>query len=245
MSRGAVLVTGGAGYIGSHVVSALIEDGWRPTILDDLSTGRREAVPPGARFVQGDVGERALLDALLAEAAPAAVFHFAGSTSAPGSLAEPLRYYENNTGKSRGLIEAVLAAPSRPALVFSSSAAVYGAPSRARVDEDAPTRPINPYGMSKLMTEQMLADAARAHGLSYVALRYFNVAGAGARPRRGRCWRPRWRRCGASVTTCRSSAATTPPPTARACATTSTWRTSPVLTSRPCRSPGPRTRRGC
>ena len=185
MSRGAVLVTGGAGYIGSHVVSALIEDGWRPTILDDLSTGRREAVPPGARFVQGDVGERALLDALLAEAAPAAVFHFAGSTSAPGSLAEPLRYYENNTGKSRGLIEAVLAAPSRPALVFSSSAAVYGAPSRARVDEDAPTRPINPYGMSKLMTEQMLADAARAHGLSYVALRYFNVAGAGARARPG------------------------------------------------------------
>ena len=185
MSRGAVLVTGGAGYIGSHVVSALLEDGWRPTILDDLSTGRREAVPPGARLVQGDVGERALLDALLAEGAPAAVFHFAGSTSAPGSLAEPLRYYDNNTGKSRGLIEAVLAAPSCPALVFSSSAAVYGSPSSARVDEDAPTRPINPYGMSKLMTEQMLADAARAHGLRYVALRYFNVAGAGARARPG------------------------------------------------------------
>ena len=185
MSRGAVLVTGGAGYIGSHVVRALLEDGWRPTILDDLSTGRRDAAPAGAPFVQGDVGDRALLDAVLAEVAPHAVLHFAGSTSAPGSVAEPLRYYENNTGKSRLLIEAVLAASSRPALLFSSSAAVYGAPDTPRVDEDAPTRPLNPYGMSKLMTEQMLADAARAHGLRYVALRYFNVAGAGARSQPG------------------------------------------------------------
>ena len=185
MSRGAILVTGGAGYIGSHVVQALLDEGWRPTILDDLSTGRRDAVPAGVRFVLGDAGDPALLAAILSEAAPSAVLHFAGSTSAPGSIAEPLRYYENNTCKSRRLIEAVLAAPSRPSLLFSSSAAVYGAPDRARVDEDAPTRPLNPYGMSKLMTEQMLADASRAHGLRYVALRYFNVAGAGARARPG------------------------------------------------------------
>ena len=180
MSRGSVLVTGGAGYIGAHVVAALSEQGWTPVILDDLSTGLRESAPPGVPLVQGDVGDRALLETLLAEVRPAVVMHFAGSTSAPGSVAEPLRYYDNNTGKSRRLIEAVLAAPSRPSLLFSSSAAVYGAPGVARVDEDAPTAPLNPYGMSKLMTEQMLADAARAHGLRYVALRYFNVAGAGS-----------------------------------------------------------------
>ena len=180
MIRDAVLVTGGAGYIGAHVVAALCEQGWSPTVVDDLSTGRREAVPAGVRLVKGDVGEAGLLDRLLAELRPAAVLHFAGSTSAPGSRTDPLRYYDNNTGKSRGLIEAVLKAPSRPSLLFSSSAAVYGAPDVARVDEDAPTRPLNPYGMSKLMTEQMLADASRAYGLSYVALRYFNVAGTGA-----------------------------------------------------------------
>ncbi len=185
MSSRTVLVTGGAGYIGSHVVAALLKGGWRPTILDDLSTGRREDAPAGVRLVQGDVGDRLLLDTMLAEVAPAAVLHFAGSTSAPGSVADPLHYYDNNTGKSRRLIEAVLAAQSRPALLFSSSAAVYGAPDSVRVDEDAPTRPLNPYGMSKLMTEQMLADAARAHGLRYLALRYFNVAGAGAGVRPG------------------------------------------------------------
>ena len=181
MTRGAVLVTGGAGYIGSHVVAALLEDGWRPTILDDLSTGRRDAAPAGVSFVQGDVGDRRLLDAVLADTAPFAVLHFAGSTSAPGSVADPLRYYDNNTCKSRRLIEAILASASKPSLLFSSSAAVYGAPDTARVDEDAPTRPLNPYGKSKLMTEQMLADAAHAHGLRYLALRYFNVAGASGR----------------------------------------------------------------
>ena len=185
MTRGSVLVTGGAGYIGSHVVQALLQEGWRPTILDDLSTGRRDDVPTGVPFVQGDVGDRTLVASVLAETAPQAVLHFAGSTSAPDSVADPLRYYDNNTGKSRRLIEAVLAAASRPGLLFSSSAAVYGAPDTARVDEDSPTRPLNPYGMSKLMTEQMLADAARAHGLRYLALRYFNVAGAGARARPG------------------------------------------------------------
>ena len=174
-----ILVTGGAGYIGSHVVAALGRAGWRPTVLDDLSTGSANAVPAGVRLVRGDVGDRALLGALLAEIEPHAVLHLAGSTSAPGSVSAPLRYYENNTDKSRRLIEAVVDAPCRPLFVFSSSAAVYGAPDCARVDEDAPTRPLNPYGMSKLMTEWMLADAALAHGLKYLALRYFNVAGRG------------------------------------------------------------------
>ena len=185
MSGPSVLVTGGAGYIGSHVTAALVEQGFRPTVLDDLSTGLRDAAPAGVRLVQGDVGDQPLLEVLLAELRPTAVLHFAGSTSAPESVAAPLRYYENNTGKSRRLIEAVLASPSRPAILFSSSAAVYGAPDVTRVDEDAPTRPINPYGMSKLMTEQMMADAARAHGLAYVALRYFNVAGCRAGARSG------------------------------------------------------------
>ena len=175
------LVTGGAGYIGSHVTLALQDAGWRVTVLDDLSTGVRQAVAPAAHFVPGDVGDRALLDALLAQTRPEAVLHFAGSTSAAGSVHEPMRYYDNNTCKSRVLIEAVLAAPVRPVLLFSSSAAVYGAPEGPRVDEAAATRPLNPYGASKLMTEQMLADAARAHGLAYLALRYFNVAGAGRR----------------------------------------------------------------
>ncbi len=183
MTRGAVLVTGGAGYIGAHVVVALCEQGWSPTVLDDLSTGCRDAVPPGVPLMEGDVGDRRLLDGLLADLRPVAVMHFAGSTSAPKSMVDPLHYYDNNTGKSRRLIEAVLQTPSSPSLLFSSSAAVYGAPTVARVDEDAPTQPLNPYGMSKLMTEHMLADAARAYGLRYVALRYFNVAGAGSGPR--------------------------------------------------------------
>ena len=178
------LVTGGAGYIGSCVALALQHTGWRVTVLDDLSTGVRHAAPPGARFVKGDVGDRGLLDALLAQERPEAVLHFAGSTSAAASMQAPLRYYDNNTAKSRVLIEAVLAAPRRPILLFSSSAAVYGVPDASRVCEDAPTRPLNPYGASKLMTERMLEDAAAAHGLDYLALRYFNVAGVGrgARP---------------------------------------------------------------
>ena len=174
-----ILVTGGAGYIGAHVAVALRRAGWRPTVLDDLSTGSATAVPADVRLVRGDVADRSLLDPLLKEIEPHAVLHLAGSTSAPGSVSAPLHYYDNNTGKSRRLIEAVVDAPCRPMLVFSSSAAVYGVPECGRVDEDCPTRPLNPYGMSKLMTEWMLADAAKAHGLRYVALRYFNVAGAG------------------------------------------------------------------
>ena len=172
------VVTGGAGYIGSHVASALQRAGWRVTVLDDLSTGLRQAIPRDARLVQGDVADRALLDALLAQERPDAVLHFAGSTSAPASVQAPLHYYDNNTAKSRLLIEAMLTAPRPAAMVFSSSAAVYGAPDAPRVSEEAVARPLNPYGASKLMTERMLEDAAAAHGLAYVALRYFNVAGA-------------------------------------------------------------------
>lgn len=179
MSRTA-LVTGGAGYIGAHLVRGLQGQGWRVVVLDDLSTGAREAVPPGVRLVVGDVADRALLDALLAEARPQAVLHLAAFTSAPASVAEPLKCYRANVEASRVLIEAVDAAATRPVFVFSSSAAVYGTPDRTRVSEATPAAPINPYGASKLMTERMLADTAAAHGLRHVSLRYFNVVGRGA-----------------------------------------------------------------
>ncbi|MBE7218402.1 MAG: UDP-glucose 4-epimerase GalE [Caulobacteraceae bacterium] len=174
------LVTGGAGYIGAHLVRRLQADGWAVTVLDDLSTGRREVVPPSARFELGDVGDGERLATLLADIRPEAVFHLAAYTSAPGSIAEPLRCYRANVEASRVLIEAALAAPSRPSVVFSSTAAIYGAAGAAPLRETAPAAPLNPYGASKLMTERMLADAHAAHGLPYVALRYFNVAGCGA-----------------------------------------------------------------
>ena len=179
MSRIA-LVTGGAGYIGAHLVHGLQAQGWTVVVLDDLSTGVRKAVPPTARFVRGDVADAALLATLLAEQRPQAVFHLAAFTSAPASVAEPLRCYRANVEASRVLIEAIVAAPDPPAVVFSSSAAVYGSPEQVRVSETTPTLPINPYGASKLMTERMLADAANAYGLRHVSLRYFNVVGRGA-----------------------------------------------------------------
>ena len=174
-----ILVTGGAGYVGSHAVRALLARGWRPTVLDDLSTGRVAAIPAGVRLVRGDVGERGLLDAVLRGTRPHAVLHFAGATSAAASVSDPLRYYQSNTANTFVLIQAILASSAPPALLFSSSAAVYGEPMSRRIDEGAPTQPLNPYGASKLMTERMLADAAAAKGLRYVALRYFNVAGVG------------------------------------------------------------------
>jgi UDP-glucose 4-epimerase len=175
--RDAVLVTGGAGYIGSHVVLALRDAGRHAVVLDDLSTGVRQAVPADVPFVPGDVGDTALLSRTLREHGVGAVMHFAGSIVVPESVRDPLAYYRNNALKSLALIEACVAQGVNR-FVFSSTAAVYGIPDVVPVSEDAETRPINPYGTSKLMTEWVLRDTAAAHALRYAALRYFNVAGA-------------------------------------------------------------------
>ncbi len=180
-----VLVTGGAGYIGSHVVWALRDAGWPVVVLDDLSSGRREALPAnGVELVVGDVGDGRLVAGLLREHRIGAVMHFAASIVVPESVARPLAYYRNNTVNSLALIQACVDAGIR-AFVFSSTAAVYGEPARVPVAEDAPTVPLNPYGRSKLISEQMLQDADAAHGLPYVVLRYFNVAGADPAGRTG------------------------------------------------------------
>lgn len=173
----AVLITGGAGYIGSHVAWLLADQGERIVVLDNLSTGVRALVPPTALFVNGDAGDQPLVARIIAEQAIDAILHFAGSISVPESMSDPLGYYRNNTSQSRSLIEAAVAGNVRH-FVFSSTAAVYGVAGTARIAETAPLRPINPYGRSKLMTELMLQDAAAAHDLRFVALRYFNVAGA-------------------------------------------------------------------
>jgi UDP-glucose 4-epimerase len=172
-----VLVTGGAGYIGSHAVLALIDAGRPVVVIDDLSTGFAWAVPQGASFVEGDIADSALLARLIGEHRIGAVMHFAGSVVVPESVADPLKYYENNTVKSRALIASAVDGGVRHFL-FSSTAATYGIPARVPVAEDAPTEPINPYGWSKLMTERMLSDSAAAYSINYCALRYFNVAGA-------------------------------------------------------------------
>ncbi|MDP3675087.1 MAG: UDP-glucose 4-epimerase GalE [Novosphingobium sp.] len=184
MNKLPVLVTGGAGYIGSHAVLALRDAGWPVAVIDDLSTGFRWAVPEGVAFYPGDIADEALLARIFAELGIGAVMHFAGSIVVPESVSDPLKYYFNNTVKSRALIAASVAA-GVPHLIFSSTAAVYGAPEAERVAENTPTVPINPYGRSKLMTEAMLADTAAAHGLNYCALRYFNVAGADPQARAG------------------------------------------------------------
>ncbi len=172
-----VLVTGGAGYIGSHVVLALREAGWRVVVVDDLSTGKRELVPDDVRLIEGDIADRALIDAALVRHDPVAVMHFAGSIVVPESVSDPLRYYANNTAASLSLITACVAA-GVDHFIFSSTAAVYGEPARSPVKETDQTAPINPYGSSKLCTEWILRDTAAATPLDYVALRYFNVAGA-------------------------------------------------------------------
>lgn len=179
-----VLITGGAGYIGSHAILAFAAAGHQVIVLDDLSTGRREAVPDSVPLIQGDVGDSALVAEIIRTRRIGAVIHFAGSIIVPESVSDPLKYYRNNTGASRTLIETCIACGLRH-IIFSSTAAVYGIPERAPVREDAPTAPINPYGASKLMTEWMLRDAAAAHDLAYVALRYFNVAGADPQGRSG------------------------------------------------------------
>lgn len=175
MGNKTVLVTGGAGYIGSHVVRQLGEAGEKVVILDNLCTGFREAVTSG-ELVVGDTGDAALLERLFDAHDIDTVMHFAAHTIVPESVADPLKYYGNNTASSRTLLAAAVRHGVRH-IVFSSTAAVYGIPPDGRASEDSPTRPINPYGTSKLMTEWMLRDLAAAGGPAYVALRYFNVAG--------------------------------------------------------------------
>ena len=179
-----VLVTGGAGYIGSHAVLALVDQGWPVAVIDNLTTGFRWAVPDGVPFYQGDIEDAGLLARIFAEQGTRAVMHFAGSIIVPESVENPLKYYHNNTAKSRALIAAAVAGGLKH-FIFSSTAATYGSPKESPVREDSPKLPINPYGMSKLMTETMLADVAAAHPLNYCALRYFNVAGADPRARTG------------------------------------------------------------
>ena len=179
-----VLVTGGAGYIGSHAVLALTDAGWPVAVIDNLTTGFRWAVPEGVAFYQGDIEDADLLARIVAEQQIGAVMHFAGSIIVPESVENPLKYYHNNTAKSRALIASAVAGGVRH-FIFSSTAATYGVPKESPVSEDSPKLPINPYGMSKLMTETMLADVAAAHPLNYCALRYFNVAGADPRARTG------------------------------------------------------------
>ena len=172
-----VLVTGGAGYIGSHAVLALLDRGTPVAVIDNLSTGFRFAIPDGVPFYEGDIEDAALVARIVRELGIGAVMHFAGSIIVPESVENPLKYYHNNTAKSRALLDAVVAAGVRH-FIFSSTAATYGMPTVSPVNEDVARQPINPYGWSKLMTEQMLADVAAAHPLNYCALRYFNVAGA-------------------------------------------------------------------
>ena len=183
-SKVPVLVTGGAGYIGSHAVLALTDAGWPVSVIDNLTTGFRWAVADDVPFYQGDIADADLMARICTEQGIRAIMHFAGSIIVPESVENPLKYYENNTVKSRALIAAAVAA-GVPHMIFSSTAATYGIPAVSPVREDSPKLPINPYGMSKLMTELMLADIARAHPLNFCALRYFNVAGADPRARSG------------------------------------------------------------
>ena len=172
-----VLVTGGAGYLGSHMVLALLDAGERVVGLDNLTTGFDWAVPEGVPLVIGETGDQACVAALIAEHGVDAIIHFAASIVVPDSVADPLGYYRNNTVNSRALIECAVKGGVRR-FIFSSTAAVYGNPERVPVREDDSLAPMSPYGSSKLMTEIMLRDASAAYGLRHVILRYFNVAGA-------------------------------------------------------------------
>jgi len=179
-----ILVTGGAGYIGSHAVLALLDAGWPVVVVDNLVTGFRWAVPDAAAFVQADIAQIETMTAVIAEHRVGAIMHFAGSVVVPESVVDPLKYYRNNTVASRALIEAAVTGGVKH-FIFSSTAATYGIPDAVPIAEDAPKQPINPYGMSKLMTEIMLKDTAAAHPINYCALRYFNVAGADPAGRSG------------------------------------------------------------
>ena len=183
-----ILVTGGAGYIGSHMVHELVDAGEKVVALDNLVTGFDWAVAEGVPLIVGDTGDQPLVASLIAEHGVDAIIHFAASTVVPESVAQPLAYYRNNTVNSRALIETAVNGGVKH-FIFSSTAAVYGNPEHVPVKEDAPTVPMSPYGASKLMTETMLRDAGFAHGLGYVVLRYFNVAGADPKLRTGQSTR--------------------------------------------------------
>jgi UDP-glucose 4-epimerase len=183
-----ILVTGGAGYIGSHMVHELVDAGEAVVALDNLATGFDWAVAEGVPLIVGDTGDQPLVASIIADHKVEAIIHFAASTVVPESVAEPLAYYRNNTVNSRALIETAIKGGVRH-FIFSSTAAVYGNPDRVPVAEDAPTMPMSPYGASKLMTETMLRDAGHAHGLGFVILRYFNVAGADPKLRTGQSTR--------------------------------------------------------
>jgi UDP-glucose 4-epimerase len=179
-----ILVTGGAGYVGSHIVLALLDRGEEVIVVDNLSTGKRVAVAQRAHFIEGNSGDFGLMKRVLREKAIHAVIHCAGSIVAPESVEKPLLYYANNTVASRALVEACVAEGVRD-FIFSSTALVYGPQLLTAMPETTPTQPTNPYGRSKLITEWIVEDAARAHGLRYVSLRYFNVAGADPKGRAG------------------------------------------------------------
>jgi UDP-glucose 4-epimerase len=184
MTKSTVLVTGGAGYIGSHAVLALLDAGYPVVVIDNLVTGFRWAVDARAVFVEGSIDDDALVRDTLQRHGVKAIMHFAGSIIVPESVENPLKYYKNNTAASRSLIESAVACGVAH-FIFSSTAATYGMPESMPITETTPTNPINPYGRSKLMTEQMLADVALAHPLNFCALRYFNVAGADPQGRTG------------------------------------------------------------
>ena len=172
-----VLVTGGAGYIGTHMVQALVEAGEGVVVIDNLSTGFSAFLPEGVPLFIGDAGDENLVEGVIASHGADSIVHFAGSVVVPDSMRDPLAYYRNNTMTTRSLLNAAVKSGIKR-FIFSSTAAVYGNPDQVPVPEHAPTRPLSPYGSSKLMTEIMLQDTASAHSMNYVVLRYFNVAGA-------------------------------------------------------------------
>lgn len=184
MQKRSVLVTGGAGYIGSHAVLALLDAGWPVVVIDNLVTGFAWAVDTRATLIEASIEDDDAVRAAMRDYDVVAVMHFAGSVVVPESVSDPLKYYRNNTVASRALIESAVAC-GVPHFIFSSTAATYGIPDSVPVQEDSPTRPINPYGTSKLMTEAMLRDVAAAHPINFCALRYFNVAGADPAGRTG------------------------------------------------------------
>src|ERR1700752_3703464 len=179
-----VLVTGGAGYIGSHMVLALVEAGESVVVIDNLSTGFSAFLPEGVPLFIGDAGDENLVEGVIEQHGIESIIHFAGSVVVPDSMRDPLGYYRNNTFTTRNLLNAAVKSGIRR-FIFSSTAAVYGNPDRVPVTEIAPTRPLSPYGFSKLMSEIMLHDVASAHGMKYAVLRYFNVAGADPQGRVG------------------------------------------------------------